>query len=62
MTPKERALALTPKERELAIQVLDTKVGTDHNILTSHMRLIVLECIEEFRRLQGLEKGASHDN
>jgi hypothetical protein len=46
----------------LAIQVLDTKVGTDHNILTSHMRLIVLECIEEFRRLQGLEKGASHDN
>ncbi len=53
---------MTEQERALAIQVLDTKVGVAHNVTVQWVRSIVLECIEEFCRLQESQKGASHDN
>jgi hypothetical protein len=47
---------VTEQERYLAIRVADIKAGMAHNIMTDMMRRIIIECIEEFCKLQEIEK------
>ena len=50
---------MTERERALAIHTADVMLGIKHNPTTNALRLVVIDCIEEFCRLQKINPERS---